>query len=1215
MRHWGLFAVLASLVMVLSSIASYEWSHEQGSKDRIYSVRLPGDTDIPTWSVDDTWTYHTEMNNTFGSSEYVHFEGNLTYVIAGIESLDFGGETYLVYNLTISGGVTGHCILQGHPYEVFIDLAATNQPNEHIEAFASGFRLVTVDDLSVIVEQLVITGNFHIFNPGVPEWFKVNDRALAFTTFDIEPVDILDFPLNEGEEHNFSTTQHRTFQSNLDVYGYDPYAVNKDIVSGFDITTGQLGQITVPNGTFDGYELIGIRDTAILNRSYCPQLKNVACSKFTNFGSPEWLINLTQLLTDHKVAQTANTIGILPNPVLKGIPIRVSGQFPSNPNTIINIILPASEMNMNTNTDANGDFTVQLTSPDANDSTPSMGDAGSFGIIAQLASDKNILTVGTIVLTETDIIDPIADAGSNLTIDEGTIFQFDSSGSTDNQGIANYTWTFNNSFEDITLHGASPKYEFSIPGNYSINLTVRDHKDNEDTNTMWLVVRDLTPPVPVIDDIFYVDEGIEFLFNGTGSFDPELNTIENFTWRFNYSGKIIELYGETAEFLFDLPGSYNVTLILADTSGNVNETHFLVQVNDTTLPVPIAQYPLVSIEDTQAFFDATGSFDPENGTIASYHWEIFFKGFKIVQNNATFTMLFSTPGNFTVNLTVIDDSGNFATLSGHIKVSDITAPEAHAGIDQTVSENSTVTFDGSATKDPEGGTIQSYVWTFMYEDMTITLLGKDPQFHFIRSGSYLVTLNATDSEGNFANDTVRIIVTDNTPPVIVELENSIVDEDTAITFSSAGSYDPNNGTIEKFHWAISDTSTNTKKTFESRNLTYTFNTPGTYNISLTLTDAGGNNNTRFFTVLVNDITRPIALARDVYGKVGTQVYFDGSASNDNVEIVSWTWTFFDGTEPVTLNGANPSYTFKTGDTKIVTLTVEDSSGNTNTVQINAEISSGEVTFDGKDDNRGPILIWAIVILLLIIVIMVIVYLLMSKKKKEEDQEISEEDLEEDDDDDEDEEIPLSEDSSEVEEENFDEVEEEEGFECPECGGAISEEAESCPHCGIVFGEEILHCPECGEEVSADAASCGNCGVVFESDEEEEEFIDEEEEEDDTDEEVDEPLEEEEEPLEEERETFEEEEMEEENFEEESPAMSDTSSFELEALLDKETKRFERDKKKGGMTMHLDRPDEEEEDEEEVVEYVCEECGGVITENDTACPHCGVEFDFEDDEDW
>ncbi len=95
---------------------------------------------------------------------------------------------------------------------------------------------------------------------------------------------------------------------------------------------------------------------------------------------------------------------------------------------------------------------------------------------------------------------------------------------------------------------------------------------------------------------------------------------------------------------------------------------------------------------------------------------------------------------------------------------DVTDPMADAGtaifIDQVIAAH----FDGSGSTDD--GTIDRYVWTFQYEDEPFTLEGVDAYFMFQHHGEYTVTLNVTDTFGNWDTDTVLVtVITPPGPPI------------------------------------------------------------------------------------------------------------------------------------------------------------------------------------------------------------------------------------------------------------------------------------------------------------------------------------------------------------------------------------------------------------------------------------------------------------------
>ena len=118
--------------------------------------------------------------------------------------------------------------------------------------------------------------------------------------------------------------------------------------------------------------------------------------------------------------------------------------------------------------------------------------------------------------------------------------------------------------------------------------------------------------------------------------------------------------------------------------------------------------------------DGTGSTDSD-GTIDSYKWTLVsgthyeLKGF--AENDAVASPTFFTPptsargATLVFSLVVTDNNGAESTsdevtirVTGHN-----VQPIAHAGVDQSVNENTVVTLDGTGSSDPDGHTL-SYSW-------------------------------------------------------------------------------------------------------------------------------------------------------------------------------------------------------------------------------------------------------------------------------------------------------------------------------------------------------------------------------------------------------------------------------------------------------------------------------------------------------------------------
>jgi hypothetical protein len=121
--------------------------------------------------------------------------------------------------------------------------------------------------------------------------------------------------------------------------------------------------------------------------------------------------------------------------------------------------------------------------------------SGTYAALLELQdSSFQYASVAVLLRTAADTVPPVANAGPDLTVDEDVAVTFDGFASTDNMGIASYTWTFIDGSAQ-TLSGAAPTYVFATPGIYVVTLTVRDSDGNIAVDTVTVTVRDVTSPV------------------------------------------------------------------------------------------------------------------------------------------------------------------------------------------------------------------------------------------------------------------------------------------------------------------------------------------------------------------------------------------------------------------------------------------------------------------------------------------------------------------------------------------------------------------------------------------------------------------------------------------------------------------------------------------------------------------------------------------------
>jgi PGF-pre-PGF domain-containing protein len=351
------------------------------------------------------------------------------------------------------------------------------------------------------------------------------------------------------------------------------------------------------------------------------------------------------------------------------------------------------------------------------------------------------------ISSSSDSTPPVADAGSDRTVDEDTAVAFDGSNSTDDSGsIDSYEWDFDGD-DAVDATGATPTHTFDQPGTYAVTLDVSDAAGNSDTDVVNVTVTDTTTPTAAAGSDQTVDDGSQVSLDGSSSTDNV--EVTAYTWDFGDGSATAS--GATTTHTYATPGTYTVTLTVSDAAGNQDTDTLTVTVEDVTAPTAAAGPDRAADEDTAVAFDATSSTDDVG--VTSYQWD--FDGDDATDaTGATSTHTFSDPGSYTVTLNVSDAAGNSDTDVVNVTVEDATAPTADAGSNRSVTVGTTVSFDGQGSSDNVG--VTTYAWTF--PDGT-TATGTSATYAFDAAGVYAVTLDVTDAAGHENSDTVTITVT------------------------------------------------------------------------------------------------------------------------------------------------------------------------------------------------------------------------------------------------------------------------------------------------------------------------------------------------------------------------------------------------------------------------------------------------------------------------
>ncbi|HLQ42370.1 MAG TPA: PKD domain-containing protein, partial [Thermoplasmata archaeon] len=282
---------------------------------------------------------------------------------------------------------------------------------------------------------------------------------------------------------------------------------------------------------------------------------------------------------------------------------------------------------------------------------------------------------------------------------------------------------------------------------------------------------------------------------------------------------------------------------------------------------------------------------------------------------------------------------------------------------------SPVAFDASGSSDPDGN-IVSYAWNF--GDSTGGS-GVTAAHTYLTFGTFNTTLTVTDNESFTATAYRHIVV--RAPPLasFTATPNPAVVR-ASVTFNASASRDPD-GNIVAYAWDFGDSTTGSGAI-----TTHPYAVPGTYNVTLNVTDNSSLNGTAHHDVVVQPAPPgpqpPVAdfTANPLRVNPGVSVTFNASASFDpDGMIVSYTWEFGDSTGG---SGVVATHAYANSGVFTVNLTVVDnqtlSSKATHQVTVNARPHAAfqfapsavyvgiSVTFDGSTstDPDGSIVSYA-----------------------------------------------------------------------------------------------------------------------------------------------------------------------------------------------------------------------------------------------------------------
>ena len=294
---------------------------------------------------------------------------------------------------------------------------------------------------------------------------------------------------------------------------------------------------------------------------------------------------------------------------------------------------------------------ISLTGP-----RPSMvfDEAGIFEIHLGVGDAEGNVDWDSTIITVRDTTPPYVVLPSATVVDQHSDVLFDGTLSTDNVGIANWTWTLIYDNREVRLEGQTVTFTFDLTGTYQVTLGARDGAMNYASGTMYITVLDTTPPVADAGPDVLMDQHRTVTLNGTRSHDD--TAIVHWSWTLTCRGQALQMAGPVRSLVIDDPGMYNVSLVVVDAAGNWAIDWLCVRAHDIEPPLADAGEDQTVEARQQICLDGLCSSD--NVDIVSWTWTIALDDQTLRYEGGTPNLTIERPGVYNVTLLVQDAEGN-----------------------------------------------------------------------------------------------------------------------------------------------------------------------------------------------------------------------------------------------------------------------------------------------------------------------------------------------------------------------------------------------------------------------------------------------------------------------------------------------------------------------------------------------------------------------------
>lgn len=445
----------------------------------------------------------------------------------------------------------------------------------------------------------------------------------------------------------------------------------------------------------------------------------------------------------------------------------------------------------------------------------------------------------------------------------------------------------------------NPAVTYFNPGQYNIKLVVRNAQGADSIVKSQYITVNAGPTVAFTATPVTGCYPLPVQF--TDQSTPGSGNITSWEWDFGDGNSATT---QNPSHTYMASGNYNVTLRIRNSAGCIRTLTKpqYIQINNGvtanfTNSIPNSCNPPATI-NFQNLSTGTGAL--------SYQWSFGDGGTSVLPNPAH---AYNNPGSYTVTLIVTNATGCTDTIVRNNAITIGSVAGAFTGPTSACS-GSPVSFTNTSSPAPSSAT-----WTFGDGNTQTAINGSNS---YTTPGTYTVKMVAnfgacTDS----AFSTITILA----KPVA----NFSAPATTACKAPFTVNFTNNSTGGASFAWDFGDGNTST-----AANPAHTYNSTGSFNVTLVVTGANGCTDSLRQSAFIN-ITAPDVQLNNLPVRGCAPLTHVFSATTSSIDpVVSYSWDFGDGN---TGSGANPSHTYANAGDYTVTVVITTAGGCTDTARL------------------------------------------------------------------------------------------------------------------------------------------------------------------------------------------------------------------------------------------------------------------------------------------